>query len=110
MSGRPGTRALLLLSTVWSWLIFGLVCGATRPVVYFEDVAAKDDGCCHAPVDHGCASPNCGLTCASLLTAMVSDADVVLLPAITVRSFLSGDEFASTSQAAPPVPPPKCFA
>jgi hypothetical protein len=109
MSRRSGFPALLLLSTVWAWLVFDIVCGATAPFQLQSIPAPVADGCCkQMPADEACAtSPGCGLTCAALLTVTLSESGLELLPAITSHGYVSKDEFAATVPRCPPVPPPK---
>jgi hypothetical protein len=113
MSRRNGLPALLLLSTLWTWVGFDVVCGAAiMPQLMPVITAPAHDGCCkQAADDSACAtSPGCGLTCAALLTVMMTEADVEIVPADAALTWTSESEIAAVFPRCPPVPPPRQLA
>jgi hypothetical protein len=111
VSRRFGLPTLVLLSTAWAWLVFDVVCGAMVPARMMSVTPTPHDGCCHQSAkNEACATPGCGLTCAALLTAAVSETGMELLPAGTSRAWVSEDELAVAVPRCPPVPPPRTLA
>jgi hypothetical protein len=112
MSRRNGLPALLLLSTLWAWVGFDVVCGAAAVPALMPFAAPAHDGCCkHSAPDSACASsPGCGLTCAALLTAVITEPEVEIMSTDGALAWTREHESAPAFRRSPPVPPPRAVA
>ena len=106
-------RISILLGALLAWLAIDLACGATWRRSLRDDcaaAAAPTKSCCDqdAPREaESCPADACGLTCAAVLTAQVSDAAISVLRSEEGRRLTARNERAAVTRAPPPVPPPR---
>lgn len=112
-------RLAIVLGAAVLWLAIDVACGATwRPGAVANcaapmPAAASAKHCCAvqaeapAPAKPACAADACGLTCATVLIAQVSDAPFELRPVIAKQRLAMLDFSAVSMRSPPPVPPPR---